>query len=783
MSPDAQRADHEHLVAIDTRWDVWRVGALRSAGLPFGMLARFAATEQIALTPGAERDDAIRQNDAAAVDAMVADDAFATALTWQSPAMVRQWVAAHRAALRAGGARVRATRRSTRFGAIARYAQRYCAKNESIGFFGPVAWARFHDGPTAVVGDGTLTGRGISYEVWAVRAVAGAWNNDPSLVPHLPVRLDPACVVVDGTIRRPRRRPETLSALAAQLVAGLAHATTVRELAARTGVRLADAAHELAVLHGRHIVQLGFLVPLHEEPERLLRAQVDDVDDADAATRLLARLDLLDHAKTALAAASGPEELLDAFADVDGALTAATGDEDTVRAGRTGLGTRTPVYHDCRRALDARIGPTQLAQLATPLGVLLDAARWLVCQAGDVVADGLRERVAHLRAVRGDVLLSDLQFAAADLLSTGGPGLAEVVADFHLRWAEIIATATLDSTGLTVDPARARTLADALFPAGTPRWSNGRIHSPDLMLADTARGRRWVVGELHLAVNTLESRLFATQSDDRAELVAAVGGDWSAGRVVPVYPTAGTLVSSRTYPPPALDPPGLFRYWSFGSDDGHPSGAPSVPATGLVVSDRDGELVAEAPGCRWAAPVMECFGEFLSALVFDLFQLRPPAPQVARLAIGDVVISRARWRVPVADVPVDVPRSRDLAHDRLRTWAAERGMPRHVFARTPQGRKPWYVDWHAPLLVENVARLLRRLREESPDDGWLEVVEMLPAPDELWLSDPDGHRYTSELRLVAVDRTPQTPVFRPASGASAPHRTPPAARPTVATGA
>lgn len=783
MNVDAQSAGRAHLVAIDARWDVWNVGALRSAGLPFGMLERFAATEQIAQPPGAARDDAIRRNDAAAVNAMVADDVFATALTWQSPAMVRQWVAAHRAALRAGDAHVRATRRSTRFGAIARYTQRYCAKNESIGFFGPVAWARFHDGPTEVVGAGTLTGREISYEVWALRAVADAWNEDPALIPHLPVRLDPACTVVDGTIRRPRRRPETLTALAGQLVGNLAHATTVRELAARTGVHLARAVRELAVLHRRHIVQLGFLVPLHEEPERLLRAQVHDVDDADVATRLLARLDLLDDAKAALAAARAPEELLGALADVDGALTAATGDEGTVRAGREGLGTRTPVYHDCRRALDARIGPAQLAQLATPLGVLLDAARWLVCQAGDVVADGLRERVAHLQGVWGDVLLSDLQFAAADLLTNGGPGLAEVVADFHLRWEEIIATATPDGAGLTVDPARARTLADALFPSGTPRWSNGRIHSPDLMLADTARGRRWVVGELHVAVNTLESRLFATQSDDRTELVAAVGGDWSAGRVVPLYPTLGTLVSSRTYPPPALDPPGLFHYWSFGSDDGHPSGVSSVPATGLVVSDRDGELVAEACDGSWAAPVTECFGEFLSALVFDLFQLRPPAPQLPRLAIGDVVISRARWRVPVADVPVDVPRSRDLAHDRLRTWAAERGMPRHVFVRTPQGRKPWYVDWHAPLLVENMARLLRRLREESPDDGWVEVVEMLPTPDELWLTDPDGHRYTSELRLVAVDRTPQTPVLRPVSGASTPHRTPPAARPTVATGA
>jgi hypothetical protein len=31
---------------------------------------------------------------------------------------------------------------------------------------------------------------------------------------------------------------------------------------------------------------------------------------------------------------------------------------------------------------------------------------------------------------------------------------------------------------------------------------------------------------------------------------------------------------------------------------------------------------------------------------------------------------------------------------------------------------------------------------------------MLPAPDELWLTDKEGRTYTSELRMVAVDPKP-----------------------------
>ena len=38
------------------------------------------------------------------------------------------------------------------------------------------------------------------------------------------------------------------------------------------------------------------------------------------------------------------------------------------------------------------------------------------------------------------------------------------------------------------------------------------------------------------------------------------------------------------------------------------------------------------------------------------------------------------------------------------------------------------------------------------DPARLPVVEMLPAPDQAWLTDARGQRYTAELRMVAVDQ-------------------------------
>jgi hypothetical protein len=44
---------------------------------------------------------------------------------------------------------------------------------------------------------------------------------------------------------------------------------------------------------------------------------------------------------------------------------------------------------------------------------------------------------------------------------------------------------------------------------------------------------------------------------------------------------------------------------------------------------------------------------------------------------------------------------------------------------------------------------VRRLRRSGA--GRLTVTEMLPTPEQTWLTDDAGNRYTAELRFVAVE--------------------------------
>ncbi|MEU3515425.1 lantibiotic dehydratase [Streptomyces sp. NPDC006654] len=135
----------------------------------------------------------------------------------------------------------------------------------------------------------------------------------------------------------------------------------------------------------------------------------------------------------------------------------------------------------------------------------------------------------------------------------------------------------------------------------------------------------------------------------------------------------------------------------------------------------------------------------------------PALEHIPRIRCGRVVLQRETWRVPAArlrgaaafDGLVGQTGGEEAAEFvaacRLRS---ELGLPRHVFVKVPGEPKPIYVDWQAPLLVRQLCRLAAR------KDGTLEISEMLPTPDQRWLS-VHGHRYTSELRCAVF--SPESP--------------------------
>ncbi|WP_440902621.1 hypothetical protein, partial [Actinosynnema sp.] len=74
------------------------------------------------------------------------------------------------------------------------------------------------------------------------------------------------------------------------------------------------------------------------------------------------------------------------------------------------------------------------------------------------------------------------------------------------------------------------------------------------------------------------------------------------------------------------------------------------------------------------------------------------------------------------------------------------------FVVSPAEPRPFYVDFDSPVYVNVLAKAVRRLARQDPA-ARLVVSEMLPNPEQAWLTDGEGAKYSSELRFVAFDQT------------------------------
>ena len=86
----------------------------------------------------------------AAARAIASDPLFREAITWQNPsvaAILDHLTRDEPPAATGKEARRRRQKRRFREDTVARYWQRYCGKNDTIGFFGPVAWGELDPPP------------------------------------------------------------------------------------------------------------------------------------------------------------------------------------------------------------------------------------------------------------------------------------------------------------------------------------------------------------------------------------------------------------------------------------------------------------------------------------------------------------------------------------------------------------------------------------------------------------------------------------------------------------
>ncbi|MFD8555620.1 lantibiotic dehydratase, partial [Streptomyces fradiae] len=284
-------------------------------------------------------------------------------------------------------------------------------------------------------------------------------------------------------------------------------------------------------------------------------------------------------------------------------------------------------------------------------------------------------------------------------------------------------------------------------------WTAARYVSPDVMVAATGaeaveRGDfQLVLGELHLAANTLGASLFVHQHPDPGALVRLTDRDHPRPRLMPLLPKEHrSRLSARTRH--ALVRPQDYHVALVDLTSG--AGRPrTVLSADVAVTERDGRLVVVLPdGAEFAA--VDVFAHVLTTLAMDLFRILPEDGHTPRVTVDRLVVARETWRLPGAGLDFAGEKDEARRFVRARAWRARHGMPRFVFVALPTEPRPFYVDFDSPVYVNILAKAVRRMVRREPEARAV-VTEMLPTPEQAWLVDDEGRAYTSELSFVAVE--------------------------------
>lgn len=647
---------------------------------------------------------------------------------------------------------------------IANYLQRYCVKNDTIGFFGPVGWARLKEdgaGLSVRPGPALLAERNVCFEVWCFDALAEKMTGDKELLVWAAPRRVPFVDVRGTTLYLPAQRPKEITALQAAVLLACDGGHTAKEIAAAMLEAFPDKVKSeafvlkiLEALRGMGLIRWTFEIPFGPSPEDALRGRIERIGDEQQRAPWLERLKALEDARTAVRRAAGvPADLDRGFGELEDTFTGLTGAEATRAAGQV-YAARTLVYEDCRRDVEVEVGPEILESLGPPLSLLLSSARWfshrLVTVYREVFDALYRELLLGSESATVDAVtfwqraLPLLYGAHEKPVDALAPELQEV-------WSRVLAVdESARRVHFTCDELRPRVLE--AFDVPDSGFGKVVYQSPDIMLAAASvqaalRGDyQLVMGELHLGTNTLGTPIFVAQHPSPAELHRFVEADMPAPRFVPIVPRQWPQLTSRTLPIffSAKD----YRL-ALAPDSCYEASEKTLPMGSLLIDRVDGELVVRSRDGGLQFGLLDLCGEMLTTLGVGAFKMLSPRAHTPRITFDRLVVSRESWSFEPPEMAFAFEKDKAARMLAARRWARAHDLPRFVFVKVPVEAKPFYLDFDSPVYVNMFAKAIRRTAEANRPDRRITLSEMLPRTDETWLHDAEGNRYTCELRLVA----------------------------------
>lgn len=648
---------------------------------------------------------------------------------------------------------------------VARYLQRYCTKNDTVGFFGPVGWALLEQDGRAISikpGPELLASREVFIEVWCIDAVAEALAQDEAILPWVPPRRMHHVHLEGRTAHIPMRKAVILSTQEATVLEACDGVRAAKRIALDL-IRAqcpwvkgeADVYGLLRRLREQGLVSWSLEVPIGPYPERYLRRTLERIDDRNVFNHCMSALNEIERSRDDIVkAGSNATELDRAVEKLESVFTKLTGAAATQNQGETYAG-RTLMYEDCRRDVEVKFGPEFLQSLGPPLSLLLTAVRWLTYQLSVRCDEAFREVYSEMARKSGAKTLPFLSFwylIYPMLWKEQDEMSSRIEAQFQKKWQSILSLPDNHNQAEYTTVQLQSSVAKA-FSVPNSGWRSVLYSSPDVMIAASGpdaieRGDyKFVLGELHVGINTLDSQLFVLQHPSPEELYRAAELD-QGQRIVPIIPKIYRGKTSRSLP--MLISPADYRL----ELAAEPSNAPSshvVPIGSLLIEEDGGSLRVRTRDGKLRFGIEDILYSAAVRKVTNSFKILAPGPHNPRITVDKLIVTRESWSFNPERLEFAGEKQPSARFLSVKRWARKEGLPRFVFVKTPSEVKPFFLDLDNPYCVNTFLKAVRQTREKNLNKHPVTLTEMVPSLEELWLPDAEGQRYTSELRLVALE--------------------------------
>lgn len=633
------------------------------------------------------------------------------------------------------------------------YLQRFCSKNDTTSFFGPVNYGRFEtDEPNSVkraFREGNFLGRRrVFIAHWFVKLLAQKLARLEAVLPHLKPFVNPLVRPLgdhmfyfhglNRSFRLPDDQKRVLEAVDGE--------KTVSQLAKELQVEEVGVIGLLQGMQKKRLIELSFpLSPVRVDALAELRDHLRELPPRARQTgeELIERIESC----RALLERTPYPQRIQVWGDVESQLADLL-ENDTRRKDGALYADRTALYEDCAGTLsELKIGGPLYRSLNGPfltaLKLLTAGAvlKWLdYQQAGKKLYNELSKDGSVVRYM--------------DMIPQFDPGEDEMkhTRRFHSRVTDLLRRRQTEQPGreLNISDEEVKELLEPFEEQIAQVLAHLRmiLPSPDIMVAAASADAvekgdfRLILGELHDDCSTIFDGFMAYFAEDPQELRARLD---QRIQKVPQWERMATIITERRNKHVTPELPGYTILLSAVSNKERES---VIPIHQVEVREIDGRLTL------WAkeTPLTLYPGDLHSA-AHGCFSLPCVVPiqlsveqgeevevkRSPRVLIDGVVVQREQWQIPAERMQAD---SLALKGFPLFVHMARKQMqfalPDQFYVKWKTGEKPILVDLSIPWSLEWMLRVADRTEHVS-------ISEMYPGPQHLWWQDDIG-RHTFELR-------------------------------------